>query len=333
MKRSISLVLALAVIAALLVSGCGGGAPQPTPTKAIKFPEPGKTITMIMPYTAGGGGDIGARLLAPYMAKELGANIEVVNVVGAGSQIGVTQLSQAKPDGYTIGFTHLPAVITIYLDPTRQSVFNKSTLQPIGMYVIDPDALAVKADSPWKDLKDLVAAAKANPGKITIGDSGILSDGHISELLLQKAAGVTFALVHGAGGAQGTADLLGGTVNVQNMNLGGANVELVRSGQVRFLAIFDKQTSPNYPGVTTAESQGFPVTSATSRAISAPAGTPKEIVAALTGAMKRAMDNPELQQKAKDLGLVLAYMDPPTLDKYWTDMEVAVKPLMDLAKQ
>lgn len=330
MKRVTVVLLSLVTIVGLLIGAC---TPAATPTAAVKFPEPGKTITLIMPYTAGGAGDVGARLLTPYMAKELGANIEVINVVGAGSQIGVTQLSQAKPDGYTIGFTHLPAVITIYLDPARQAVFSKASLQPIGMYVIDPNALGVRADSPYKDLKDLVAAAKANPGKITIGDSGILSDGHISELLLEKAAGVKFAIVHGAGGSQGTADLLGGTVQVQNMNLGGANLEMVRSGKVRFLTIFDKVASPNYPGVTTAESQGFPVNSATSRAISAPAGTPKAIVDILSGAMKRAMENPELQQKAKDLGLVLAYMDPATLDKYWTEMETTVKPLMALATQ
>jgi tripartite-type tricarboxylate transporter receptor subunit TctC len=333
MKRAMSLILAVTVIAALLASGCGGGVPQATPTKAIKFPEAGKTITMIVPYTAGGGGDIGARLLAPIMAKELGGNIEVVNRVGAGSQVGVTELAQAKPDGYTIGFTHLPAVITIYLDPERQSVFTKKSLQTIGMYVIDPDALAVKADSPYKTMKDLVDAAKAAPGKISIGDSGILSDGHIAIMQLQQLSGARFAIVHGAGGAQGTADLLGGQVTAQNMNLGGSNLELVRSGQVRFLGIFDKQTSANYPGVPTAESQGFPIFSATSRAISAPAGTPSEIVALLTGAMKRAMEGAELKQKAKDLGLVLAYMSPTELDKYWTDMETSVKPLMDLAKK
>ncbi len=308
-------------------------APSATPTKGIDYPVKGRTITMIVPYAAGGGGDIGARLLAPVLEKELGTNIEVVNKPGAGSQIGITELVRAKPDGYTIGFTHLPAVITIYLDPERQAVFTKKDLQPLAMYVIDPNALGVKGDSQYKSIKDIVEAAKAAPGKVIVSDSGILSDGHISILRLQQLTGVRFAIVHSEGGAKGVADLLGGHTHALNMNLGGANVDLAKSGQIRVLAIFDKQENPNYPGVTTATAQGYPINVGTSRAISAPAGTPKEIVDKLTGAIKRAMESAELKQKAKELGLALVYMSPSELDAYWAQMEDQIKPIMQMAKE
>jgi tripartite-type tricarboxylate transporter receptor subunit TctC len=298
----------------------------------VDFPVKGKTISLIVPYDAGGAGDIGARLLAPFLEKELGGTVEVVNKPGAGSQIGVTELSRAKPDGYTIGFTHLPATIAVYLDPERQAAFTRASLQPIAMYVVDPSAIAVKGNSPMKSLKDLVDAAKANPGKVTVGDSGILSDGHISTLLLQQMTGTRFAIVHGAGGAKGIADLLGGQVQAQNLNLSGSNIDLAKSGEIRLLGIFDEQTSPNYPGVTTAASQGYAISVATSRAISAPAGTPKDVVTILTNAVKRAMANPDFTAKASASGLSLRYLDPGQLDTYWSDLETRVKPLIDLAK-
>jgi tripartite-type tricarboxylate transporter receptor subunit TctC len=324
-----------------VVSACGGAstpAPAGSPTSAasaapkVVFPAQGKTISLIVPYDAGGAGDVGARLLAPYLEKELGGTVEVVNKPGAGSQIGVTEVARAKPDGYTIGFTHLPATIAVYLDPERQAAFTRASLQPLAMYVVDPSAIAVKGDSPMRTLKDLVDAAKANPGKVTVGDSGILSDGHISTLLLQQASGTKFAVVHGAGGAKGIADLLGGQVQAQNLNLSGNNIALAKSGEIRLLGIFDDSTSPNYPGVTTAKSQGYNFSVATSRAISAPAGTPKEVVTALSNAIKRAMAAPEFMAKAAASGLSLRYMDPGELETYWTDLETRVKPLIDLAK-
>jgi tripartite-type tricarboxylate transporter receptor subunit TctC len=336
------LLRAFGLAATVVVSACGG-ASTPAPTASattaatsaapkVVFPTQGKTVSMIVPYDAGGAGDIGARLLAPYLEKELGGTVEVVNKPGAGSQIGVTELARAKPDGYTIGFTHLPATIAVYLDPERQAAFTRASLQPLAMYVVDPSAIAVKGDSPMKTLKDLVDAAKSNPGKVTVGDSGILSDGHITSLLLQQSTGAKFAIVHGAGGAKGIADLLGGQVVAQNVNLSGSNIDLAKSGEIRLLGIFDDSTSPNYPGVTTAKSQGYNFSVATSRAISAPAGTPKEIVTILTNAIKRAMAAPDFMAKANSSGLSLRYLDPAGLETYWTDLEGRVKPLIDLAK-
>ncbi len=328
MRRYWLLTVGLTVVLSI-ATACVPGAALGSRTD---FPVKGKAITLIVPYDAGGAGDVGARLLAPYLEKELGTNVEVVNKPGAGSQVGVTELARSKPDGYTVGFVHLPAAIAIYLDPERQAAFARASLQPLAMYVVDPNAMAVKGDSPFRELKDLVEAARANPGKVTLSDSGILSDGHITSLRLQQVTGAKFAIVHGAGGAKGIADLLGGHTVGQNLNLSGNNVELARAGQIRLLGIFDKSTSANYPGVTTAESQGYPISVATSRAIAAPAGTPKEVVTALSGAIKRAMENPEFVEKATASGLGLRYMDPAQLETYWSGLEEQVKPLIALAK-
>lgn len=287
-----------------------------------------QSIRMIVPYTAGGGGDVGARLLAPEMAADLGVPIQVENLPGAGSQIGVTELTQAKPDGCTIGWTHLPAVINIYLDPSRQAAFDRSSLEPIAMYVIDPGGIAVKGDSPYSNLSEFIEAARQQPGKISISDSGVLSDGHLLVLELQRLAGVEFAIVHSAGGAEGTADLLGGHVTAQAINLGGSNAQMAEAGQIKVLATFTTEQVASYPGVQTATEQGFPILSSTSRALSAPAGTPAEVIQRLSESVGKVMASPDFQARAADLGLSLAYMDAATLGEYWDKMETTFGPLI-----
>jgi tripartite-type tricarboxylate transporter receptor subunit TctC len=289
---------------------------------------PCSAVRMIVPYTAGGGGDIGARLLAPYMAEDLGLPIQVENLPGAGSQTGVTALARAPANGCTIGWTHLPATITIYLDPSRGAVYNRRTLEPIAMFVIDPGGIAVKGDSPYNSLADLLAAARAQPGRISISDSGVLSDGHLLTMELERKTGTRFAVVHGRGGAEGTADLMGGHVTAMAMNLGGANVGLHASKQIKMLAVFTDQDVPSYPGVRTAKAQGIPILSSTSRALSAPGGTPAAVVERLSQSVSKAMALPEFQTKARQLGLDLAYMDSRTLAAYWDDMERTLTPLI-----
>jgi tripartite-type tricarboxylate transporter receptor subunit TctC len=293
------------------------------------------SIRMIVPYTAGGGGDVGARLLAPYVADDLGVPVQVENLPGAGSQTGITALARAPANGCTLGWTHLPATITIYLDPTRGAIYNRQTLEPVAMYVIDPGGIAVKGDSPMNTLADLVAAARARPGQISLSDSGVLSDGHLLALELEQKTGVKFAIVHGRGGAEGTADLLGGHIHAMAMNLGGPNMQLAASKQIKMLAVFTDGEIAAYPGVKTAKAQGFPILSSTSRAISAPGGTPRAVVDRLSQSVGKAMALPEFQTKAKQLGLDLAYMDSRTLAAYWDEMERTFKPLIaeQLSKQ
>ncbi|MQA81458.1 MAG: tripartite tricarboxylate transporter substrate binding protein [Streptosporangiales bacterium] len=331
MRTPRSALVALATLIPLVAAvGCGGPSTQ---NDVSTYPAKGRTITLIVPYDAGGAGDIGARLLKPYLEKEIGTNIEVVNRPGAGSQVGVSALARAKNDGYTIGFTHLPATIATYLDPARKADFERASLEPVAMYVTDPTALAVSADSPYRTLDDLVRAAKAKPGKVTVTDSGILSDGNIACLRLEEMTGVKFAVVHGGGGAETLADVLGHHTDVGNLNLSGNTAELVRSGKIRLLAIFDKKEDPHFPGVKTGRDEGYPIEVATSRAISAPKGTPKPIVDKISAAIERAMQDPEFQKKATASGLRLSYLDPQQLDTYWSGMEKQVRPLITLAKK
>ena len=247
---------------------------------AADFPQKGKSITLIVPWGAGGGSDVGARLLTPLMEKDLGVPIEVVNKTGGGSQVGITYLVKAKPDGYTFGMTNLPATPAIYLDADRKAPFGRKDLQPIANHVFDPIALAVAKNSPFKNMKELMDAAKAGPGKVTIATSGIMSATHIAFLSLQKNTSTRFSFVPFDNNGQMRTATLGGHVGAEGGTVGDL-VPGVKSGDIRVLAVFDKAPSPFLPGVPTAQSQGYNISAATARAFCVPAGTPREIVAVL----------------------------------------------------
>ena len=293
---------------------------------------PKRSIQMIIPWAAGGGTDVGFRMLAPLMEKTLGQPIEVINKAGAGSQVGITELANAKPDGYTIGNVSAPSVQTIYLDPERKAAFKWDSFAPIGLHVFDPGIIVVSADSKYKTLKDVIDDAKANPEKVKVSTTGILGDDHLAILQLQKMTGVKFAVVHFDGAAPAKTALLGGHTDVAFNNVSEWLAEY-KSGKARPLAVMDKERSAFYPDVKTAEEQGFKLYSSSSRGLAAPKGTPKEIVWYISYAMEQAMKDPGIVQKMQDAGLTQLYMNPDQFNKYCLEFEEQVKPLMDLAKQ
>ncbi len=358
-RRLVSLAVVVAAVGLVLV-GCSQAAPAPAPTKApeapkaaeptkaaapaaaqptaaapakkVDFPQKGKSITLIMPWGAGGGSDVGARLLTPLMEKDLGTSIEVVNKTGGGSQVGITEMVKARPDGYTFGMTNLPATPAIYLDADRKAPFGRKDLQPIANHVFDPIAIAVAKDSKYKSMKDLMDAAKASPGKITISTSGIMSATHIAFLSLQKNTSTQFAFVPFDNNGQMRAALLGGHVDAEGGTVGDL-VPGVKSGDIRILAVFDKAESKFLPGVKTAQSQGYNIEAGTARAFSVPAGTPKDVVDVLAAAIKKAMSDEEHKKKMEEQGLELRYMDAIQLSAYWDQVDATLKPIIDDSKK
>jgi tripartite-type tricarboxylate transporter receptor subunit TctC len=309
---------------------CGLG--LSAPAGAATFPQKGKVITLIQPNGAGGGSDVGARLLTAIMEKDLGTTIEVINKTGGGQQVGVTALAQSKPDGYTFGQTNQPALSAMYLDPDRKAAFTRKDLQPLANHVFDPITISVSKDSPYKTFKEFMDAAKATPGKLTIATSGIMSATHIAFLALQRNTGARFSFVPFDNTGQMRTSLLGGHVNAEG-GTGGEFSTGVKSGDIRVLAVFDKTPSPFLPGVPTALSQGFNITAATSRAFSAPKGTPKEIVNILAASIKKAMSDPEHKKKMDATGLDLRFMDADQLSAYWDQVDATLQPIIEESKK
>lgn len=333
----------VAVAALALLVGCSAPAapqaPAPTtaakpaaaPVKKVDFPIKGKAITIIVSAQAGGAVDAGARLLAPLLEADLGTPVEVVNKPGAGWQVGLTELALAKPDGYTFGYTPLPNMITLEKDPERKTAFTRKSFQPLAMHVMDPAVVAVKADSPFKSMKDLIDAAKAKPGQIKNIGGGILGDDHLVTLQLEKITGTKFSVVHFDGVPSMWAAVLGGHVDVYVGNTGDT-IPQVKGGQARALGIADKQENENLPGVKTMEAQGIPLVTSVGRGISAPAGVPKEIVDILTGSIKKAMESEEHKRKMKEAAMPLRYLGPAEMESIWVEMENTIVPLMALAR-
>jgi len=303
------------------------------PAGAADFPQKGKAIQILVGFAAGGSSDAGARILASGMEKELGTSVVVVNKPGASSQIAYTTLTQAKPDGYTIGNTNFPSAVVSYLDPARKATYTRKDFDLLALHVIDPGLIAVKKDSPFKTAKDVVEAAKANPKKLRISTTGIQSDEAFGILQFQKMTGAQFALVHFSQGiAPAMTAFLGGKIDVFCGNVGDL-LSQFKSGEVRILGIMDDQQSPFYPGVKTFEEQGYKLYSSSSRGFAAPAGTPKEVVNTLSEAIKKAVATEDHKKRMADMGLTIRYMDSAGYTKYWGEYETMLKELLPLTKE
>jgi tripartite-type tricarboxylate transporter receptor subunit TctC len=304
-----------------------------SPGWAASFPQKGRAIQVLVGFAAGGSSDAGARILASGLEKELGTSVMVVNKPGASGQIAYTALAQAKPDGYTIVNTNFPSSIISYLDPARKAAYSRKSFEVLALHVIDPGLIAVKTDSPFKTLKDVIEAAKANPKKVKISTTGIQSDEAFGILQLQKMTGTQFAMVHFAQGiAPSVIALMGGKIDVFCGNVGDL-LSQFKSGEVRILGIMDKEQSRFYPGVKTFEEQGYKLYSSASRGFAAPEGTPREVIDTLSQAIRKVVATEEHKKRMADMGLTLRYMNQVQYAEYWSEYEAIYGELLPLTKE
>ena len=302
------------------------------PAKTVNFPEKDKSITIIVPVAPGGSMDIGARMLAPIMEKDLGVPVRVVNKAGAGQQVGGTELARSKPDGYTLGYLAIPSIMIPYLDPDRKAVFNRRSFEPVSQVIVDGTGIAVKSDSQYRTIKDLLDAAKAKPESMRVAVSGLLGVLHLMALQVQQLAGVKFAIVVFDGGAPARTALLGGHVDA-SVNTIGELSPFAKEGQLRVLGIADSQESPFLPGAKTLRSEGVGAQMVSTHGIAVPAGTPKEIVAILDESIRKAMTSGDLSKRMQDVGLDARYGDGSVLASVWSEMEAEVSALIQVGKQ
>ena len=309
MPETRKIVMAV-VAAAALVAGSPMAADYPT-----------RPVQLMIAYPAGGSTDVAARIVAAIAEKEFGQSIVVINKSGAGGQVGWTEMSRQRPDGYYIGFINLPATNTIILDPERKAIFNADSFVPIINQVLDPGVVWVRADSPYKSMKDLVDAAKKSPNTIRTATTGILSDDHLAILMVEEAApGAIFRIVHLDGGAPQMAAILGGHVDVAFDNVGSI-VKRVKSGEVRALAVMDTQRSKFLPEVPTTPELGLAtVISSSTRGIAGPKGMPDAVVKRLQDVFKKAMEHPDHVSRMEDAGLAIRIMVGEEYAKYYREL-------------
>jgi tripartite-type tricarboxylate transporter receptor subunit TctC len=299
---------------------------------ARAYPE--KPIQLMIAFPAGGATDVGARVAASLAEKILGQPIVVVNKVGAGGQVGWTDLARQRPDGYNIGLVNLPNLNTIILDPERKATFGLDAFKPIINQVLDPGLIWVKASSPYKTVGDLLEAAKKTPNTIRAATTGLLSDDHLAILMTEEAApGAHFRIVHLAGSADQMKAILAGDVDVAFDNVGGGLVPRIKSGEVRALAVMDHERSKFLPDVPTMKELGYPsVISSSTRGFVAPKGTPDAVVQKLAAAFKQAMQDPEHTQKLEAAGLAVRMMEGAEYAKYYADTHETARKYTEWAR-
>ena len=294
---------------------------------AQAWPGPGRPVQIIVPYAPGGGVDTAARMIAAGLERELGGQFVVLNRPGAGSQIGATEMIRARPDGHTLLFGVLPTLITHYLDPSRNARYTRRDFQPVALHHISPVSFAVRANSAYATMRDLVTAARAQPEAISVSDSGLMATPHLGVLMLELAAGVRFNSVHFNGGAPSVTAVLGGHAEV--VAGGGSDVlGPMTEGSFRVLGSTGETRDPLLPTVPTLREQGFDVVVASAGGLAAPAGTPAELVAALAQAMRRVMAEPAYDAAMRRFGLVPEWRGPEDYAAYWDRDEERMRPVM-----
>ena len=257
---------------------------------------PAKPITVVVSYAAGGNNDLRARQLAVPVSAELGKPILTENRPGASGNIGHATLARAAPDGYTIGIGAMgPLAVNPALFPNMG--FDPKDFAPVVLIERAPLVLVTKADKPYKSLKDVIAAAKAKPGSLTIGNAGSGGAHHLASKAFEQAAGIEMIDVPYKGGGPAAGALLAGEIDMMFEQTYAA-LPSIEAGKTRALAVTSEKRLPSLPDVPTMAELGYPqVTLSNWLGLIAPKGTPPDVVRKLNEAYNKALATPDIRDK------------------------------------
>ena len=263
---------------------------------------PNKAITWVCPYAAGGNADSRSRQVAKAMGTLLGQPIVIDNKSGAGGNIGTEAIARSKPDGYTLGMGNFAPLAV------NQTLFKKlnfdplNDLTPICLIERGPLILMVRNDSPYKTVKDLVAAAKASPGKLSYASAGIGGSHHLSGALFEHEAGIDMIHAPYKSGSAGATDLMGGQVHMMFEQMYVA-MPAIQGGRMRALAITSKKRSPLLPDLPTMGEHGYPAVEVLNwQGLIGPKGLSPELVKQLNTVCNHALQTAEVKEKILSQG-------------------------------
>jgi len=303
----------LAMAAASLVAGATLLAPAGVLAQAS---YPSRPIRLIVPFPAGGGTDLIAREVANKVATSNGWSIVIDNKPGSGGNLGVDAAAKAAPDGYTLV---LGQTSNLAINPTLYAKlpYNpEKDLTPVGLVASAPLVLVVAADSPYKTLADVVAAAKARPETLNYASSGSGTVAHLATELFQKTANVRFTHVPYKGAAQGSTDLIGGQIQMY-MSSVPTLIGHIKSGKMRPIVVTSRKRTTDLPDTPTVDESGYKgFEAATWFGIAGPAGLPKDVVAKLNAAFNKALQDPEVKRKLASQGAEVKGSTPEEFGAY-----------------
>ena len=273
---------------------------------------PSKTVTMVVPTAAGGTTDLSARMLAQALGPVLGQTVVVDNKGGGNGNIAASIVKRAEADGYTLLMQYSGYhVISPHI--TKQKQWDQGDFQPVANVISAPQIIVVRADLPVKTLPELIAYAKANPGKLNYASSGNGSLQHVTGAMLEQQGGIKMVHVPYKGTGPALQDLLGGQVDL-TFGTAPPFMPHIASGKLRVLAVTGKQRLPSLSQVPTTAEAGYPKVNATSwYALFAPAATPKPVVDKLAADVRAVVQSAAFQQKAQEQGATAEYLSPQQL--------------------
>ncbi len=286
----------------LLQAGAGLALPPALVPSWAQDKYPNKPITWVCPYAAGGNADNRSRQVAKAMSALLGQPIIIDNKAGAGGNIGTDIIAKAKPDGYVIGMGNFAPLAVNHALFKKLSFDPQNDLTPICLIERGPLILMVRSDSRFKSLKDVVAAAKASPGKLSYASGGIGGTHHLSGALLEHTAGIDMIHAPYKSGAAGASDLMAGQVDMMFEQMYSA-MPAIQSGRLRALAITSRTRSALLPDVPSMAELGFPAVEVLNwQGLIGPKGMPPELVRRLNAVCNQALQSAEVKEKITGQG-------------------------------
>lgn len=293
--KSFACTLSRAAAAALLACGA-----VTAPLAQEQYPS--KHVQVIVPYAAGGGVDAMARAFAREAAQVTGQSWSVVNRDGGGGLVGFTALANAAPDGYKVMFSPASALTNAPF-VTRNMPFKRDQIEPVCQVFENVFALAVRQDSPIRSLQDLVARAKAEPGKLSYGHAGPASVPHLAVAAIEKAQGLRFNGIPYRGDGAMLPQLLGGQID-----FGAPALSSIGGKNLRVLAVLSDKRHPALPEVPALTEAGFPAVTPGLNGIYVPAGTPEPVVEKLQGLCKQVLESEGFRKAAQTMQQIPAYL-------------------------
>jgi tripartite-type tricarboxylate transporter receptor subunit TctC len=287
---------------------------------------PHKPVTMIVPFPPGGVADIVGRPLASAMEKTLKQPVVVLNRPGAGGAVGMGVAAKAAPDGYTILMGLSSISIFPVSDPLngKTPAYHMSDFAPIALVTADPTVLVVRADSKYKTLKDFVAAAKANPGKINYSSSGVYGTLHVAMEIFANAADIKLFHIPYQGGGPAVTALLGGQVEALASGPAAA-IGQIKAGKMRALASWGDKRLALLPDIPTFKEMGYDAEFYIWAGVFAPAATPADVQLKLREAVRNAAHDAAFVGAMDKVSTPVNYLDAPEFKKFWDNDAARLK--------